>query len=76
MNTFLFLFRYFAVEVVNDSPVLLQIKKIGHDLDEAVGGEVGDIMSNARRLYCTEHLQKADVQHLKKIGANRTTTEI
>eukprot|EP00112_Aurelia_sp_Birch-Aquarium-sp1_P021630 Seg5874.1 transcript_id=Seg5874.1/GoldUCD/mRNA.D3Y31 product="hypothetical protein" protein_id=Seg5874.1/GoldUCD/D3Y31 len=59
--------------MIQQNPELLLIKKVGHDLDNAIGNGLTDILRNAERLYCTEHLQKADERHMKEKGANAST---
>ena len=58
------------METVYADPSLKQIKKVGHDLDENVGRGLSDIISDCERLYCTQHIQQADVRQLKKRNAN------
>ncbi len=59
--------------MIHQNAELLLIKKVGHDLDNAIGNGLTDILRSAERLYCTEHLQKADERHLKEKGANAST---
>lgn len=68
-------YRRLALEIVNECPLTIQIKKVGHDLDEAVGSGLADVFVNAKRLYCTEHLQKADIRQLQNIGANKRSVD-
>ena len=58
-------FRRFALEMTFQDPNLFEIKKIGHDLDNAV----------ADNLYCTQHLHKADGRHLPEMVANKRMIE-
>lgn len=55
------------------SPFSYECKKIGHDLDKAVGNGLGDVIQNAERLYCTWHIQNRDSNHLKELCANNRT---
>ena len=41
-------------------PELKNIKKIGHDLDHAIPNGLTDIIPDARRIWCAQHLQKRD----------------
>ena len=66
-------FRRIACEIVTENPKLLDIKKIGHDLDAATANGVGDIMKKSNHLWCTQHLQSADTEKLKQLGANIRT---
>lgn len=65
--------RRFAVEMANSAPNLLSISRVGHDMDDAVCGGLGDIFQNAHHLFCTQHIQEADVRHLQMMGANQST---
>ena len=42
-------------------------------MDNAVANGLGDVFQNAEHLYCTQHVQKADVRHLRGMGANQET---
>jgi hypothetical protein len=47
-------YRRFAGELAIAKPELLGIKKIGHDLDQAIAKGVTDIFREAEQLYCTQ----------------------
>ncbi|XP_065060451.1 uncharacterized protein LOC135687737 [Rhopilema esculentum] len=68
-------YRRFALEMTFQNPNLFEIKKIGHDLDNAVAFGLKDVLRRADNLYCTQHLQKADERHLREMGANKRTIE-
>ena len=42
-------------------------------MDNAVVNGLGDVFQNAEHLYCTQHVQEADVRHLREMGANQKT---
>ena len=42
-------------------------------MDNAVVNGLGDVFQNAEHLYCTQHVQEADVRHLQEMGANQKT---
>ena len=56
-------FRRFAGEMVVHKPELLGIKKIGHDMDKALSQGLCDVFQNAKKLWCTQHMQERDVQN-------------
>ena len=64
-------YRRFAAELVMVEPELKNIKKIGHDLDQAIPNALIDIIPDARRIWCTQHLQERDAHQLKEMGANQ-----
>ena len=64
-------FRRLIRELIIADPELQNIKMIGHDLDAATAGGLKDLLPNANHLWCTQHLQRADSEQLRKIGANR-----
>ena len=49
------------------------IGKIGHDLDPAVSVGLTEIFKDAKSMFCTQHLQKADERKLKGMGANQSS---
>ena len=57
-------YRRFAGEIVIMKPELLKIKKIGHDLDKALSQGLCDVFNEAKRLWCTQHMQECDVHKL------------
>ena len=63
-------FRSFAAELVNLSPRLASLKKIGHDLDLATAEGMEDIFKEAKHLWCTQHLQARDKDQLHKMKAS------
>eukprot|EP00794_Sanderia_malayensis_P013682 gene13682-biopygen10980 len=67
-------YRRFALEMTYAKPALLSIKKVGHDLDNAIGNGLTDILRDAEKLFCTEHMQKNDERRLKEMSANASTT--
>ena len=46
---------------------LLKMKKICSDLDRVTRNTMKAIFTNAKQLWCTQHMQAADVQELKKL---------
>lgn len=64
-------YRRFAGEIVIMKPELLKIKKIGHDLDKALSQGLCDVFNEAKRLWCTQHMQKRDVHKLKTLGCTQ-----
>ena len=64
-------FRRFIGELLIADPQLQQIRKVGHDLDSATSNGLIDLLPYASHLWCTQHLQTADAEKLKKMGANR-----
>ena len=62
-----FHFRLFALEIIQQVPQLLNPVKLVHDMDNAVANGLGDVFQNAEYLYCTQHVQEADVRHLREI---------
>ena len=63
-------FRSFAAELVNLSPTLASLKKIGHDLDLATAERMEDILKEAKHLWCTQHLQARDRDQLHRMKAS------
>ena len=47
-------------------PELFYIKKVGHDLDHAIPNGLTDVFKNAKKLWCTQHLQERDSWKLKR----------
>ena len=64
-------YRRFAGELLIKKPELLGIKKIGHDLDKALSQGLCDIFTDAKKLWCTQHMQERDLQKLKSLGCNQ-----
>lgn len=64
-------YRRFAGEIVIMKPELLKIKKIGHDLDKALSQGLCDIFNEAKRFWCTQHMQERDVHKLKTLGCTQ-----
>ena len=54
----------FAGELAIQNPLLLGIKKIGHDLDQVITKGVTDIFREAKQLHCIQHMQERDAQKL------------
>ena len=52
-------------------PELLKIKKIGNGLDKALSQGLCDVFNEAKRLWCTQHMQERDVHKLKTLGCNQ-----
>ena len=61
------------MEMLSINPGVAEIKKVGHDLDPSISSGLTDVFRNAKKLFCTEHLQKEDQQKLKDMGANSST---
>ena len=59
--------------MVYSLPRVLNIKKVGHDLDDATANGLGEVFQNASHWYCTQHIQEADSRKLQKLGANQST---
>ena len=68
-------YRRFAGELIIKKPELSGIKKVGHDLDHALSNGIGDILKEASKLWCTQHMQERDAHHLRTLGCNRRTLE-
>ena len=49
-------YRRFAVEMVMGDPGLINIKKIGHDLDRTIPNSLTDVFKDAQTFWCTEHM--------------------
>jgi len=52
-------------------PELLGIKKIGHDLDKALSQGLCDIFTDAKKLWCTQHMTERYLQKLTSLGCNQ-----
>ena len=61
------------MEMLLINPDVADIQKVGHDLDPGIDSGLTDVFRNAKKLFCTEHLQKADQLKLKDMGANSST---
>ena len=61
------------MEMLSINPGVADIKKVGHDLDPSIGSGLTEVFRNAKKLFCTEHLQKADQRKVKDMGANLST---
>ena len=66
-------FRRFAGKLVITDAALINIKKVGHDMDSATVNGVGEILINANHLWCTQHMQGADMRKLEGMGASQKT---
>ena len=51
-------------------PKLINLKKVGHDLDRAISNGMDDILPNSSHLWCTLHLQRADAAKLRDMDVN------
>ena len=49
------IFRRFALEIVNGNPKLLDVKKVGHDMDNSMKKGFGEIFRNAENMICIQH---------------------
>ena len=65
------IFRRFALEIVNGNPKLLDVKKVGHDMDNAIKKGFGEIFRNAENLICIQHVSERDRLKLQKLGATK-----
>ena len=52
-------------------PKLINLEKVGHDLDRAISNGMDDILSNASHLWRTQHLQRADDGKLRGMGVDQ-----
>ena len=52
-------------------PKLINLKKVGHDLDRAISNGMDDILPNASHLWPTQHLQRADDGKLRSMGVDQ-----
>eukprot|EP00112_Aurelia_sp_Birch-Aquarium-sp1_P014208 Seg3052.3 transcript_id=Seg3052.3/GoldUCD/mRNA.D3Y31 product="hypothetical protein" protein_id=Seg3052.3/GoldUCD/D3Y31 len=68
-------YRRFAGELVMNTPSLIELKKIGHDLDVAIPNGLTDLFTTAKKLWCTQHMQERDAFKLKQLGANKNTVK-
>ena len=76
LNNFSFsLFFFVCSEIAMVEPELINIKKIGHDLDQAIPNGLTDIFVTAKKRWCMQHLQDRDSYKLKQFGANKRTVE-
>jgi hypothetical protein len=66
-------YRRFAGEIIVNKPELLGIKKVGHDMDKALSQGLCDVFRDAKKLWCTQHMQERDAHKLKTIGCNQRT---
>ena len=64
-------YRRFAGELVIEKPELLGLEKIGHDLDRALSNGFTDIFKNAKKLFCTQHMQERDAFKLQSLRCNQ-----
>ena len=65
------IFRRFATEIVNGNPNLLEIKKIGHDMDSATKNGFKDIFRKSESLICIQHVSARDKIKLQKLGTSQ-----
>ena len=66
-------FRRIVGELIIADPNLQKMKKIGHDLDSATAAGLIDLLPSATHMWCTQHLQGADAEKLRKKSANMQT---
>ena len=64
-------YHRFAGELVIQKPELLGIKKIGQDLNKTLSNGLSDIFQDAKKLYCTQHMQERDAFKLQSLGCNQ-----
>ena len=64
-------YRRFVGELALSLPDLRYIKKVGHDLDNAIRNGIDDVCFDVEHFWCTQHLQRADVDKLSKLGFNK-----
>ena len=73
-------YRRFAGEMVIAHPVIFKVKEVGTDLDPALYNGVGDILQDAEKRKCLQHIMERDavklammnvtIHHKKKILAD------
>ena len=68
-------YRRFAVEMVMGDPGLINIKKIGHDLDRTIPNSLTDVFKDAQKFWCTEHMQKRDRLKLQNMGYGQRNSD-
>ncbi len=68
-------YRCFSGELVIQAPELLSLKKIGHDLDQALSSGFKDIFKDAKQLFCTQHMQERDALKLQSLGCNKRSKQ-
>ena len=56
------------MEMLSINSDVADITKVGPDLDPSIGSSLTDVFRNAKKLFCTEHLQRADQWKLKDMG--------
>ena len=64
-------FRRFASELVVECPELLDLPRIGHDLDKAQMLGFKDIFRASASAWCTQHIKGRDSEQLRSLGVNQ-----
>ena len=60
-------FTRFALEMIALDPEVINIKKIGSDMEKAIYNGVKAIIPSAGQLYCVRHLSQCDEKKLDKL---------
>ena len=60
-------FTRFALEMIALDPEVINIKKIGSDMEKAIYNGVKAIIPSAGQLYCVQHLSQCDEKKLDKL---------
>ena len=72
---FIVIVLFVCSEIVMVEPELTNIKKIGHDLNQAIPNGLTDIFVTTKKRWCMQHFQDRDSYKLKQFGANKRTVE-
>ena len=64
-------FRRFAAELVVEHPALLNLPRIGHDMDKAQMLGFRDIFTSSTSAWCTQHIKARDAEQLRVSGINK-----
>ena len=51
------------------------LKKVGHDLDQALALGLKDVFASAQSLWCTQHIQSANKEKLRKLKVSLQSSE-
>ena len=68
-------FRSFCLEMVSANPAILDLKKIGVDMEAAIFNGFQSVLRSLLLLYCVRHLQKRDEIAIEKCQEKNKTAE-
>ena len=63
-------FKRFAAEIILGNPTLMDIKKIGHDMDPALKKGLKSIFNKSETLLCVQHIKDRDKLKLQELKAS------